>query len=148
VPGEQHTSNTTTHPKVASERLGHATISITLDTYSHAIPAMQGPAAWTARLGLVHVGQVFGFALLRRRADDQDNDLSVALVAKLQGGLGLDDGDGAAWGLDPHGRVAKEKCRAAFEDDEHLLLNVFEVAGAACAGRQAPDVGAHVVKGP
>jgi len=29
------------HPKVVSERLGHATISITLDTYSHAIPAMQ-----------------------------------------------------------------------------------------------------------
>ena len=28
------------HPKVVSERLGHATISITLDTYSHAIPAM------------------------------------------------------------------------------------------------------------
>ena len=26
---------------VVSERLGHATVSITLDTYSHAIPAMQ-----------------------------------------------------------------------------------------------------------
>jgi len=25
------------HPKVVSERLGHATVSITLDTYSHAI---------------------------------------------------------------------------------------------------------------
>jgi integrase len=33
------------HPKVVSERLGHATISITLDTYSHAIPAMQEEAA-------------------------------------------------------------------------------------------------------
>jgi len=32
-------------PKVVSERLGHATISITLDTYSHAIPAMQEEAA-------------------------------------------------------------------------------------------------------
>jgi integrase len=32
------------HPKVVSERLGHATISITLDTYSHAIPAMQEEA--------------------------------------------------------------------------------------------------------
>ena len=29
------------HPKVVSGRLGHATVSITLDTYSHAIPAMQ-----------------------------------------------------------------------------------------------------------
>ena len=33
------------HPKVISERLGHATIAITLDTYSHAIPAMQEEAA-------------------------------------------------------------------------------------------------------
>ncbi|HEY5472490.1 MAG TPA: tyrosine-type recombinase/integrase, partial [Candidatus Limnocylindrales bacterium] len=33
------------HPKVVSERLGHATISITLDTYSHAVPAMQEEAA-------------------------------------------------------------------------------------------------------
>ena len=30
---------------VADERLGHATVSITLDTYSHAIPAMQEEAA-------------------------------------------------------------------------------------------------------
>ena len=28
------------HPKVVQERLGHATISITLDTYSHLIPSM------------------------------------------------------------------------------------------------------------
>jgi integrase len=33
------------HPKVVSERLGHANIGITLDTYSHAIPAMQEDAA-------------------------------------------------------------------------------------------------------
>jgi integrase len=33
------------HPKVVSERLGHATVSITLDTYSHAIPAMQEEVA-------------------------------------------------------------------------------------------------------
>ena len=32
------------HPKVVSERLGHATIAITLDTYSNAIPAMQEEA--------------------------------------------------------------------------------------------------------
>jgi integrase len=29
------------HPKVVSERLGHATIQITLDTYSHLLPTMQ-----------------------------------------------------------------------------------------------------------
>jgi integrase len=33
------------HPKVASERLGHATVAITLDIYSHAIPALQEEAA-------------------------------------------------------------------------------------------------------
>ena len=29
------------HPKVVSERLGHSSVTITLDTYSHAIPALQ-----------------------------------------------------------------------------------------------------------
>ena len=33
------------HPKVMSERLGHSSISITLDTYSHAVPALQKDAA-------------------------------------------------------------------------------------------------------
>lgn len=33
------------HPKVVSERLGHSSIAITMDTYSHAIPAMQEEAA-------------------------------------------------------------------------------------------------------
>lgn len=29
------------HPKIVQERLGHAKISATLDTYSHLIPGMQ-----------------------------------------------------------------------------------------------------------
>ncbi len=33
------------HPKVVQERLGHSSITITLDTYSHAIPEMQAEAA-------------------------------------------------------------------------------------------------------
>jgi integrase len=33
------------HPKVVCERLRHATVSITLDTYSHATSAMQEEAA-------------------------------------------------------------------------------------------------------
>jgi integrase len=33
------------HPKVVSERLGHASVAITMDTYSHTIPAMQADAA-------------------------------------------------------------------------------------------------------
>jgi integrase len=33
------------HPKVVSERLGHANIGITLDTYSHLLPALSEEAA-------------------------------------------------------------------------------------------------------
>ena len=33
------------HPKIVSERLGHANISVTMDIYSHVIPSMQRKAA-------------------------------------------------------------------------------------------------------
>ena len=33
------------HPKIVSERLGHASITITLDTYSHVVPGLQQAAA-------------------------------------------------------------------------------------------------------
>ncbi len=33
------------HPKVVSERLGHSTVGITLDTYSHVLPGLQEEAA-------------------------------------------------------------------------------------------------------
>lgn len=33
------------HPNVVSERLGHSDIALTLNTYSHAIPALQAEAA-------------------------------------------------------------------------------------------------------
>lgn len=33
------------HPKVVSERLGHSTISMTLDLYSHVIPGLKTEAA-------------------------------------------------------------------------------------------------------
>jgi len=50
VQGLRHTHATIllqagVHPKVVQERLGHSSIAITLDTYSHAIPAMQEDAA-------------------------------------------------------------------------------------------------------
>jgi integrase len=32
------------HPKIAQERLGHSSIGITLDLYSHVLPGMQGDA--------------------------------------------------------------------------------------------------------
>lgn len=33
------------HPKIVSERLGHATVAFTLDTYSHVVPGLQEAAA-------------------------------------------------------------------------------------------------------
>lgn len=33
------------HPKVVSERVGHAGVGITLDTYSHVVPGLQAAAA-------------------------------------------------------------------------------------------------------
>ncbi len=33
------------HPRVVQERLGHSSIQVTLDVYSHAVPALQGDAA-------------------------------------------------------------------------------------------------------
>ena len=40
------------HPKVVSERLGHSTITITLDTYSHVLPGLQEAAAQAFEEGL------------------------------------------------------------------------------------------------
>jgi integrase len=33
------------HPKIVSERLGHASVSFTLDVYTHLLPNMQNEAA-------------------------------------------------------------------------------------------------------
>jgi integrase len=33
------------HPKIVSERLGHSTVGITLNTYSHVLPGLQQDAA-------------------------------------------------------------------------------------------------------
>ena len=40
------------HPKIASERLGHSKVGITLDLYSHVIPGMQADAAATVDAAL------------------------------------------------------------------------------------------------
>lgn len=42
------------HPKIVQERLGHSSISITLDLYSHATDNMQAEAA--AKVGAVVFG--------------------------------------------------------------------------------------------
>jgi len=40
------------HPKVVQERLWHANVGITLDTYSHVMPGMQEEAAEKIDAGL------------------------------------------------------------------------------------------------
>ena len=39
--------NAGVHPKVVSDRLGHATIAVTIDTYSHVAPSLDAAAADT-----------------------------------------------------------------------------------------------------
>ncbi len=57
------------HPKFVQELLGHASVAITLDTYSHMLPGMGSEAAdamgepWaeaTAPRGIVVIGGVYG----------------------------------------------------------------------------------------
>ena len=43
-----------TNPKVVSERMGHASVAFTLDTYGHVLPGQQASAA-AAVAGLVGV---------------------------------------------------------------------------------------------
>jgi integrase len=33
------------HPKIVQERLGHSSIAVTIDTYSHLVPSLQEMAA-------------------------------------------------------------------------------------------------------
>lgn len=44
------------HPKIASEALGHSTVGITLDTYSHVLPNMQEKAAAAIQEALGRLG--------------------------------------------------------------------------------------------
>jgi hypothetical protein len=56
MPPRPHGLRAGIHPKVVSERLGHANVSITLDTYSQAIPALREEAA-ALIAGLVFAGE-------------------------------------------------------------------------------------------
>lgn len=47
--------NSGVHPKIASEALGHSTVGITLDTYSHVLPNMQAKAAAAIQEALGHI---------------------------------------------------------------------------------------------
>jgi len=45
------------HPKIVSERLGHSSVAITLDTYSHVLPGLQAAAALRFDEGLQEARQ-------------------------------------------------------------------------------------------
>jgi hypothetical protein len=62
---EQHARAAGIPAKVVSERLGHANIAITMDTYSHVLPGLDAQAAGTvARL-------ILGEPRGARRSDDK-----------------------------------------------------------------------------
>jgi len=50
------------HPKVVQDLLGHSTIAVTLDTYSHVAPALHGQAIRALERQLM----AFGYATGRR----------------------------------------------------------------------------------
>ena len=82
------------HPKVVSERLGHATVAITLDTYSHAIPAMQEEAA--VRIAeLVFAGAVGPPSASAAHVDP--DRLSAAPVFQYLGGRGEENAALSFW---------------------------------------------------
>jgi integrase len=56
-----HLLSSGVHPKVASERLGHSKVGITLDLYSHVMPGMQEDAA-------ARVDDAIRIALEKRRS--------------------------------------------------------------------------------
>jgi integrase len=55
-----HLLASNTHPKVVQERLGHSSIMVTMDIYSHLMPNMQADA-------VAQVDEVFRAALNKRR---------------------------------------------------------------------------------
>jgi len=72
------------HPKIASERLGHSKVGITLDLYSHVLPGVQEEAAIKVdtlisaallhrqKSGRSQSGSKTGFSAMWRRAQDTD----------------------------------------------------------------------------
>jgi hypothetical protein len=75
------------HVKVVSERLGHASVGVTLDTYSHTIPAMQETAA--ALVATLVLGQEDALSALPEPAGHPDGPRPSSPAE----GQGADAGD-------------------------------------------------------
>jgi integrase-like protein len=71
-------------PKVISERLGHATVSFTLQTYAHVIPAMDEHAASTV-------------AALILGDRDRDQDRDRAPIGTISGTMPAVEGQKENW---------------------------------------------------
>jgi integrase len=52
------------NPKIVSERLGHSSIGITLDTYSHVMPGLQKAAALRFKEGLQRTSELSASEML------------------------------------------------------------------------------------
>ncbi len=52
------------HPKIVSERLGHSSIGITLDTYSHVMPGLQEAAALRFEESLLQASELSASEML------------------------------------------------------------------------------------
>src|SRR5829696_3969827 len=84
-----HMLSSGVHPKVASERLGHSKVGITLDLYSHVLPGMQADAAARVdealraaveRRGPKTIGQQNGSKRAPHRPDEKPDRLITAMV--------------------------------------------------------------------
>jgi hypothetical protein len=87
-----------THPKIVQERLGHSSIAMTLDTYSHVAPGLQEAAAgisiiWlilSVKIGLLKKLVSYPLALLQIQVANSENlasTMAVVLVVVPKVGL-------------------------------------------------------------
>ena len=78
------------HPKIVSERLGHASVAITLDTYSHVIPGLQEAAAErfdmlfeSSRTEVEDVGKMFAGGLENESEPPETRTLNLLIKSQL-----------------------------------------------------------------
>ena len=66
------------HPKIVQERLGHYSIKVTLDTYSHAAPRLQKAAALGFNRMLQPAGEKLEFVTKRVKRKASEDSLAGA----------------------------------------------------------------------
>ena len=83
------------HPKVVQELLGHANVTVTLDTYSHVLPNMQGQATEMMDAMLSKNGLQYGCSKAPRLSFGGSNLLILPIFCKYfrSGGTRTRTGD-------------------------------------------------------